>query len=88
MFTCSANGGPGNMFSWIRTFDNVTVGNTSNLTISVSGAADGGQYMCEVSNLAGKDSANVTLNGNNIHICGRYILFIQLVLSLSLIPHL
>ncbi len=62
-FTCSAMGGPENMFSWRRLYDNTIVGNTSNLTVSVGGAADGGQYRCEVSNLAGTSTDTATLNG-------------------------
>ena len=64
-FTCSAMGGPGNMFSWISLYDNVTVGNTSSLTVSVEGTDDGGMYRCEVTNLAGNGSDTVTLNGED-----------------------
>ncbi len=66
-FTCSAMGGPGNMFSWRRLYDNVIVGNTSDLTVNVSGATDGGQYRCEVSNTAGNGSQVAILNGKDIH---------------------
>ncbi len=65
-FACSAMGGPGNMFLWTRLYDNTIVGNTSNLTVSVGGATDGGQYRCEVSNLAGNGSETATLNGEDI----------------------
>ena len=51
------------MFSWIRLYDNVTVGNMSSLTVNVEGANDGGMYRCEVTNLAGNGSDTVTLNG-------------------------
>ncbi len=67
IFTCSAMGGPGNMFSWRRLYDNTIVGNTSNLIVNVGGATDGGQYRCEVSNLAGNDSSTATLNGEDIY---------------------
>ncbi|XP_064385915.1 uncharacterized protein LOC135334596 isoform X5 [Halichondria panicea] len=60
-FTCSAMGGPGNMFSWRRLYDNEIVGDMSNLTVNVSGATDGGQYKCEVTNIAGSDSDNTTV---------------------------
>ncbi len=63
---CSAMGGPGNMFLWTRLYDNTIVGNTSNLTVSVGGVTDGGQYKCDVSNLAGNDSETATLNGEDI----------------------
>ena len=63
-------GGPGNIFSWTRLYDNTIVGNTSNLTVSVSGATDGGQYRCEVSNLAGNGFDTATLNGElYVHVC-------------------
>ncbi len=69
-FACSAMGGPGNIFSWTRLYDNTIVGNTSNLTVSVSGATDGGQYRCEVSNLAGNGFDTATLNGElYVHVC-------------------
>ncbi len=64
-FACSAIGGSGNMFSWRRLYDNTIVGNTSNLTVNVSGATDGGQYRCEVSNLAGSGFDTATLNGDH-----------------------
>ncbi len=66
-FTCSAMGGPGNMFSWTRLYDNAFVGNMSDLTVNVSGAIDGGQYRCEVSNMAGNDSQVAILNGKDVH---------------------
>ncbi len=66
-FNCSAMGGPGNMFSWTRLYDNTIVGNTSNLTVNVSGATDGGQYRCEVSNQAGNESQVTILNGKDVH---------------------
>ncbi len=37
----------------------------SNLTVNVSGATDGGQYRCEISNAAGNDSQVAILNGKN-----------------------
>ncbi len=66
-FTCMALGGPGNMFSWTRLYDNMIVGNMSNLTVRVNSATDGGQYRCDVSNLAGNDSDIATLNGKFVH---------------------
>ncbi len=53
------------MFSWTRLYDNTIVGNTSNLTVNVGGATDGGQYRCEVSNLAGTSTDTATLNGEH-----------------------
>ncbi len=67
-FNCSALGGPGNMFSWMRLHDSMMVGNMSSLTVSVSSATDGGQYRCDVTNLAGNDFDTVTLNGELLYI--------------------
>ena len=61
-------GGPRNMLSWTRLYDNTLVGNMSNLTVSVNSATDGGQYKCDVSNLAGNDSDIATLNGEFVHV--------------------
>ena len=58
-------GGPVNMFSWTKVRDNTVVVNDSELMLVDLMASDGGQYMCLVENLAGKDNASrsVTLNG-------------------------
>ena len=65
-FTCNAQGGPGNTFTWTRGLDNATVGTTPTLNVIVEGAEDGGVYTCEVSNSAGTDSATVLVNGENL----------------------
>ena len=61
-FTCTAQGGPENEFVWryLRTGETVSVTQQLSLT---SDESVGGQYQCEVSNLAGNDTATVTLNG-------------------------
>ncbi len=95
-FTCSAMGGSGNMFSWTRLYDNTIVGNTSDLTVNVNGATDGGQYRCEVSNLAGNDSDNTTVIGEWYICMYMYVLccshcpyvHLQSVRSLTLLPYL
>ena len=51
------------MFSWTRLYDNITVANTSSLTVSVDRADDGGMYRCDVTNPAGNESSTITLNG-------------------------
>ena len=61
-FTCSGEGGPGNMFQWILTRDGTTVNNTNELSLN-STAMIGGDYQCTVSNQAGNESQTVTLNG-------------------------
>ncbi len=67
--TCSAMGGPRNLFLWTRLYNSFVVGNMSSLTVSVSSATDGGQYRCDVTNLAGNDSETTTLNGELFIVC-------------------
>jgi len=62
-FTCSALGGPGNNFTWIRMSDGVVVTSGSVLQIAVEDAFDGSDYHCLVINDAGNDTDLVTLNG-------------------------
>ena len=62
-FTCSAQGGPGNMFNW--TLDGIEVAVTPNLTRNINSALDGGIYQCRVENDAGFDTAPVTINGTS-----------------------
>jgi hypothetical protein len=64
-----ALGGPGNIFSWTKVRDNRNVANNSELMLVDIVASDGGMYQCRVENLAGSDTATITLNGNlcNMH---------------------
>ena len=65
-FSCRALGGPGNTFSWTRLSDGRIVGNTSSLSVIAEGEDEGGgEYFCEVTNLAGSDSSTVTLSGED-----------------------
>ncbi len=62
-FNCSALGGPGNRFTWTRSFIQRQVANTSQLVVVVEDAFDGSEYECLVMNDAGNETATVTLNG-------------------------
>ena len=66
-FTCSAEGGPGNTFQWTYTRDNTTVSNEP-LLLRTSTAMVGGDYQCHVSNQAGNEAINVTLNGKGLQL--------------------
>ena len=62
IFTCSALGGPGNRFKWLK--NDVMLDNEiqSMLSISVnSGSGDGGYYTCVVTNAAGSWSDAVSV---------------------------
>ena len=62
-FMCFAQGGPGNMFSWSKLPDEVTITESSELVIMVDSASVGGTYQCTVENMAGSDSSTAVLNG-------------------------
>ena len=94
-FTCSALGGPGNNFTWIRMSDRAVVTRGSVLQIAVEDAFDGSDYWCLTINDAGNDTDIVTLNGMcvlrlsivttcNLHLCFLCVPFIQLLLWSSL----
>ena len=63
--TCEASGGPGNAFMWTKFLEDEVVANSSVINISVITAFDGGVYSCNVSNVAGYEEANVTINGKS-----------------------
>ena len=62
-FTCSALGGPGNNFTWIRMSDDSVVAREPVLHIAVEDAFVGSDYQCLVVNKAGNDTDTVILNG-------------------------
>ena len=59
--TCGTSGGPDNTFSWFK--EDMSIGNTSILSISSVTPADGGVYQCMVSNDAGNSITNITIYG-------------------------
>ena len=68
-FECSADGGPGNMFSWSKLPDGVVITESLELVIMVNSASVGGTYQCTVENMAGNNSATAVLNGEILCIC-------------------
>ena len=72
--TCTASGGPDNMFRWLKDGSSLEGNTNSILNILAVTAADGGVYECVVNNTAGNSSANITIYGrsylplNTLHI--------------------
>ena len=60
---CSAQGGPGNAYTWTKLSDGRVVSATERLSIGVINASSGDTYQCAVANIAGNGMAQVTLNG-------------------------
>ena len=61
-FTCSSLGGPDNMFQWQKEGEDLPSESLSILTLTDVNATDGGLYTCVVTNAAGNDSSDITLN--------------------------
>ncbi len=61
--SCDASGGPDNAFVWTRSRDEEVVSNQSVVNISISNSMDGGMYLCNVSNRAGFEMDDSTING-------------------------
>ena len=60
--TCSAEGGPNNVFEWSKQGTEV-VSNDDVLEFPMITGTDGAVYECTVSNAAGNERRNVTLTG-------------------------
>ena len=60
ILTCSAQGGPSNMFQWQNNDVNLT--NETSEILNITGSDGGGVYTCVVSNDAGRDMDNFTVN--------------------------
>ena len=59
--TCSAQGGPDNMFEWKK--EEVIISNNPLLQFPMVTSTDGSVYQCTVSNVAGNDTTTVTITG-------------------------
>ena len=64
MFTCSATGGPGNMFRWEEASSGEFITDEEVLTIDATKTKE---YICIVVNEAGSDSSTTTLSGKAIY---------------------
>ena len=63
-YTCSADGGPGNTYEWLRLRDNSVVSTGQILTLDNTDPLDGGEYQCTITSGAGDTAtAMATLNG-------------------------
>ena len=59
--TCSARGGPDNVFQWQKNGADLPGENRTTVQLTDIDATDGGEYTCVVSNAAGSDSINTTV---------------------------
>jgi len=62
--TCSAGGGPNNIFEWQR--QGVIVSNNSILEFQSITGSDGGLYQCIATNAAGSDSQTILITGTYV----------------------
>lgn len=58
---CSGMGGPGNMYQWQFSGEDIDGENSTELTLASITASDGGEYSCVVSNDAGNSTASTTV---------------------------
>lgn len=63
ILTCTALGGPGNIFSWTQSSTALVISSEAVLTVSISSGGDGGVYRCSVENDAGNGNAFTTIIG-------------------------
>ena len=61
--TCTAEGGPDNMFEWRRQGMAPVISSNSVLELTMITGSDGGIYECTVTNNAGSDTANTSVTG-------------------------
>ena len=60
-FTCSARGGPGNIFQWLRNGTELENETSETLTLPTIDFSDGDEYTCLVCNAAGNESVSTFL---------------------------
>lgn len=82
---CRASGGPNNTFLWF--FNGEIVNDAATTDILKRSQVEGGEYTCQVSNIAGRDNASVVLIGKTYLTCVIYV-FTMILISPSLeAPH-
>ena len=61
--TCTASGGPSNMFRWVK--DSIDITGSTDRMLNITGvtADEGGLYECVVNNEAGNSSADINIYG-------------------------
>ena len=62
-YTCYADGGPGNIYEWLRLRDNSLGSSIQELILDNTDPLDGGDYQCTITNDAGDTTIMTTLNG-------------------------
>ena len=67
---CSSDGGPVLEYTWLFSGDVIPNANTSTLTINSVTSTDGGNYICDVTNIAGNANNIITVYSKSLlHIC-------------------
>ena len=61
--SCTASGGPSNMFRWVKDDNDIIVSTDSMLNLTDVTADEGGLYECVVNNDAGNSSASINIYG-------------------------
>ena len=63
---CSSDGGPVLEYTWLFSGDVIPNANTSTLTINSVTSTDGGNYICDVTNIAGNANNIITVYSKSL----------------------
>ena len=63
ILNCRASGGPNNTFLWL--FNSEIIVGVTNSILNLN-EVEGGEYTCQVSNIAGSENDSIVLVGRNI----------------------
>ena len=72
---CLSEGGPVLEYTWLLSGGIIPNANTSTLTINTVATADGGNYTCNVTNIAGYASNTTTVYSKSLHHIGAYRIY-------------